>query len=165
MSLGYTMHQVEAAVFPTTTTHFTIISVNIYANVKQLLHACIQWIQWVYVSVTTGNCAIIIIIILCNHTQTHTHTHAHLMALYPGVPGWAGTRKVQKAQLLPSDCAMRLVSSNLASCHATVQKLLIRQVLTKLMVWSWRFSRRQCVMNNVHSTMTRLSRLPLSQVS
>jgi len=70
----------------------------------------------------------------------------------------------QEAQL-SSDRAMRLVSSNLASCHATVQKLLIRQVLTKLMVWSWRFSWRQCVMNNVHSTVTRPSRLPLSQVS
>jgi len=45
-------------------------------------------------------------------------------------------RDVQKqdAQLSPSDRAMRLVSSNLANCHATVQKLLIRQVLTKLMV-------------------------------
>ena len=64
----------------------------------------------------------------------------------------------QEAQLSPSDHAMRLVSSNLANCHATVQKLLIRQVLTKLMVRSWRFSGRQCVMNNVHSTMTRPSR-------
>ena len=36
--------------------------------------------------------------------------------------------------LSPSDRAMRLVSSNLANCHATVQKLLIRQVLNKLMV-------------------------------
>ena len=72
---------------------------------------------------------------------------------------------LQKAQLSPSDRAMRLVSSNLANCHTTVQKLLIQQVLTKLMVWSWRFSRRKCVMNNVHSTMTRPSRLPLSQVS
>jgi len=41
---------------------------------------------------------------------------------------------VQEAQLSPSDRAMRLVISNLANCHATVQKLLIRQVLTKLMV-------------------------------
>ena len=41
---------------------------------------------------------------------------------------------LQEAQLSPSDRAMRLVSSNLANCHATVQKLLIRQVLTKLMV-------------------------------
>jgi len=40
----------------------------------------------------------------------------------------------QEAQLSPSDRAMRLVSSNLANCHATVQKILIRQVLIKLMV-------------------------------
>ena len=31
----------------------------------------------------------------------------------------------QEAQLSPSYRAMRLVSSNLANCHATVQKLLI----------------------------------------
>jgi len=43
-------------------------------------------------------------------------------------------QEAQAAQLSPSDRAMRLVSSNLANCHATVQKLLIRQVLTKLMV-------------------------------
>ena len=41
---------------------------------------------------------------------------------------------VQEVQLSPSDRAMRLVSSNLANYHATVQKLLIRQVLTKPMV-------------------------------
>ena len=28
------------------------------------------------------------------HTHTHTHTHTHLTALFPGLPGWAGTRKV-----------------------------------------------------------------------
>ena len=39
----------------------------------------------------------------------------------------------QEAQLSPSDRAMRLVSSNLANYHATVQKLLLRQVLTKPM--------------------------------
>ena len=42
--------------------------------------------------------------------------------------------KQEEAQLSPSDRAMRLVSSNLANYHATVQKLLIRQVLTKPMV-------------------------------
>jgi len=41
---------------------------------------------------------------------------------------------LQEAQLSPSDRAMRLVSSNLANYHATVQKLHIRQVLTKPMV-------------------------------
>ena len=40
----------------------------------------------------------------------------------------------EEAQLSPSDRAMRLVSSNLANYHATVHKLLIRQVLTKPMV-------------------------------
>jgi len=25
--------------------------------------------------------------------QKHTHTHTHLTALFPGLPGWAGTRK------------------------------------------------------------------------
>ena len=29
------------------------------------------------------------------HAHTHTHTHARLMALYPGLPRWAGTRKVK----------------------------------------------------------------------
>ena len=37
----------------------------------------------------------------------------------------------QEAQLSPSNRAMRLVSSNLASCHATVQKVLVQQVLNK----------------------------------
>ena len=41
---------------------------------------------------------------------------------------------MQEAPLSPRDRAMRRVSSNLASCHATVQKLLIRQILTKSMV-------------------------------
>ena len=65
---------------------------------------------------------------------------------------------VQEAQLSPSDRAMHRLNWNLANCHATVQKLLIRQVLAKSMVWTWRFSRRQCVIDNVHSTMTRPSR-------
>ena len=74
-------------------------------------------------------------------------------------------RNKQEAQLSPRDRAMRRVNWNLANCHATVQKLLIRQVLTKTTAWSWRFSRRQCVIDNVNSTMTRPNRLPLSQVS
>ena len=65
---------------------------------------------------------------------------------------------IQEAQLSPRDRAMRRVNWNLASCDATVQKLLIRQVLTISMVWSWRFSRRRCVIDNVHSTVTRPSR-------
>ena len=55
--------------------------------------------------------------------------------------------EIQEAQLSPSDRAMRLVGRNLVNYHATVQKLLIRQVLAKPVVWSWRFSWRQCVKN------------------
>ena len=48
---------------------------------------------------------------------------------------------------------MRLVSSNLANCHATVQKLLIRQVLTKLdcmklEVYSKAMCHEQCALNH-----------------
>ena len=39
----------------------------------------------------------------------------------------------QEAQLPPMDRAMRRVSSNLANCHTTVQKLLVRQVLIEQM--------------------------------
>jgi len=50
------------------------------------------------------------------------------------VPGTNNTVREQEAQLSPRDRAMRLVSSNLVNYHATVQKLLIRQVLTKPIV-------------------------------
>ena len=90
-----------------------------------------------------------------------------IMAMYSGAVGMGARWYVadlleQEAQLSLMDRAMRRVNWNLANCHATVQNLLIRQVLTKSMIW---FSRRQCVIDNVHSTMTRSSRLPLSQVS
>ena len=38
----------------------------------------------------------------------------------------------QQAQLSPTDRAMRRVCWNLANCHATVQKLLVRQVLNQV---------------------------------
>jgi len=47
---------------------------------------------------------------------------------------WLNLPEEQEGQLSLSDRTMRLVSSNLANYHATVQKLLIRQVLTKPMV-------------------------------
>ena len=31
------------------------------------------------------------------HTHTHTHTNTRLTALFPGLPGWAGTRKVNQS--------------------------------------------------------------------
>ena len=38
----------------------------------------------------------------------------------------------QEAPLSPRDRAMRRVSWNLSNCHATVQKLLVRQVLNQV---------------------------------
>ena len=40
-----------------------------------------------------------------SHTHTHTHythtrTHTRLMALFPGLPGWAGTRNVKPIWIL-----------------------------------------------------------------
>jgi len=76
---------------------------------------------------------------------------------------------IQEAQLSPSDRAMHLVSSNLANYHATVQKILIRQVLAKPMVWSWRFSWRQCVINKRTTVELCISpvyrRLPVAKFS
>ena len=34
------------------------------------------------------------------HRQTHTHTHARLTALFPVLPRWASTRKVQPIWIL-----------------------------------------------------------------
>ena len=34
------------------------------------------------------------------HARTHAHTHTRLMALCPGLPGWAGTRKVRPIWIL-----------------------------------------------------------------
>ena len=36
----------------------------------------------------------------CNISHKHTHTHTRLTALFPGLPGWAGTRKVKPIWIL-----------------------------------------------------------------
>jgi len=57
------------------------------------------------------------------------------------------SRGKQEAQLSQRDRAMRRVNWNLANCHATVQKLLVRQVLNKSKLWSWRVTVGRCVIN------------------
>ena len=59
---------------------------------------------------------------------------------------WKGHKKLSYRRVT-ARCVLSVANSNLANYHATVQKLLIRQVLTKPMVWSWGFSWRQCVIN------------------
>ena len=36
----------------------------------------------------------------CRCAYTHTHTHTRLTALFPGLPGWAGTREVKPIWIL-----------------------------------------------------------------
>ena len=36
----------------------------------------------------------------CARAHTHTHTHTHLTALFPGLPRWAGTRKVKPISMI-----------------------------------------------------------------
>ena len=33
-------------------------------------------------------------------SHTHTHTHTHLTAPFPGLPGWASTRKIKPIWIL-----------------------------------------------------------------
>jgi len=40
------------------------------------------------------------------HQYTNTHTHTHFMALFPELPGWAGTRKVKPIWILPKQEAV-----------------------------------------------------------
>jgi len=35
-----------------------------------------------------------------NHWDQDTHTHTHLTALFPGLPRWAGTRKIKPIEIL-----------------------------------------------------------------
>ena len=37
---------------------------------------------------------------LGSHALPHTHTHTRLTALFPGLPGWAGTRKIKSIWIL-----------------------------------------------------------------
>jgi len=59
--------------------------------------------------------------------KKNSHKCPQIMQVSDG----SNVNSAQEAQLSPRDHAMRCVSRNLANCHATVQKLLVRQVLNK----------------------------------
>ena len=64
------------------TTHFTNIHFNVLALAVQVHHK----------STTPTNTKI--------NSDTHTHTHIHLTAFFPGLPRWAGTKKVKPIWIL-----------------------------------------------------------------
>ena len=57
----------------------------------------------------------------------HTHTHTRLMALCPGLPGWAGTRKVKPIWIL---LEQKTVSGSGISCAICKPSPLSRQITT-----------------------------------
>jgi len=70
----------------------------------------------------------------CNHYRSLAiiHNLSSLHLHFYTFRNAAAVNSSQEAQLSPRDHAMRRVSRNLASCHATVQKLLARQVLNQV---------------------------------
>ena len=67
----------------------------------------------------------ILLVIICPFlltTPTHTHTHAHphtrLTALCPGLPGWAGNRKVKPIWILPKQETVSGSGISLAICKS-----------------------------------------------
>ena len=52
------------------------------------------------------------------HTHTYTHTHTRLTALFPGLPGWAGTRKVKPIWILRKQQTVSGTSISWAICKS-----------------------------------------------
>ena len=61
------------------------------------------------------------------HTHTLTHTHTRLTALFPGLPGWAGTRKVKPIWILLEQETMSGSGISLAICKSAPRS---RQITT-----------------------------------
>ena len=69
-----------------------------------------------------------------NRTKVHKENQTNERYIKRYTPKLWNTKysRIQKAQLSPRDRAMRRVSWNLASCHATVQKPFVLQVLNRV---------------------------------
>ena len=65
--------------------------------------------------------------ILSNSVRTHTHTHTRLTALFPGLPGWAGTRKVKPIWILLKQETVSVSGISWAMCKSAPSS---RQITT-----------------------------------
>ena len=83
------------------TVHTYILTVNICIDHHSSAVLLTQSISWQHSQISYTHKLIHMNIILqLKITPTHTHTHTRLTALCPGLPGWAGTRKVKPIWIL-----------------------------------------------------------------
>ena len=61
------------------------------------------------------------------HVDTHTHTHTRLTALFPGLPGWAGTREAKPIWILLKQETVSGSGINWAICKSAPRS---RQITT-----------------------------------
>ena len=54
----------------------------------------------------------------CSYRNTHTHTHTRLTALFPGLPRWAGTRKVKPIWILLKQKTVSGIGISWAICKS-----------------------------------------------
>ena len=101
------------------------------------------------VSVTVGKCWLSVARVVFAYPDIrYPDLSVNFMAAKnPDMLKWKSGCLQQEAQLSPRDRAMPSVSLNLANFHATVQKLLVRQVLNKSKLWSCRVKVGRCVIN------------------
>ena len=67
------------------------------------------------------------LVVIYTHTHAGTHTHNRLMALSPGLPGWASTRKVKPLWILLKQETVSGVGISWAICKSAPRS---RQITT-----------------------------------
>jgi len=80
----------------------TIRQITSYGQFRQRLKTLIWGLEialhcdsWLLCTIRT-----LLITYLLTYLLTYTHTHTRLTTLFPGLPGWAGTRKVKPIRIL-----------------------------------------------------------------
>jgi len=92
--------------------HWIILEASIFQQLTAL--TCMQWDNSAHSN--EGNIQ-----------NTHTHTHTRLTAIFPGLPGWAGTRKVKPMWILLKQKSVSGSGISWAICKSTPRS---RQITT-----------------------------------
>ena len=75
--------------------------------------------------------------------NSHYHTHTHLTALFLGLPGWAGTRKVKPIWILPKQETVSGSGISWAICTYTLLQTDNHASASPLLVW-WQEGHPAC---------------------